>query len=196
MEDEVFTFDVARLLENDASEGVDQLEIVRVLSVSGGTPSLSAEGVLTFLGDENFNGDAFFDYVVRDPYGRESTARVEVNLAPVNDAPEAANDGVFYGVEDEPLFISYEDLLGNDFDIDGDTLTVVAFEPLYDSEGNPLNTSYKTPLTNGDMGPTEGGWLFEAIPDHFGFAGVHLHGRRPRRGNVQGRGRALFHTGQ
>jgi hypothetical protein len=57
---------------------------------------------------------------VADGSGRESTARVEVNLSPVNDAPVANDDPLVYGVEDEILRIRIENLLANDFDVDGD----------------------------------------------------------------------------
>lgn len=171
VEDEVVAFDVARLLENDAVEGADALEIVEVIPVSGGTPTLHSDGRLTFLGDQNHNGDAFFDYVVRDPFGRESTARVEVNLAPVNDAPEGADDGVFYGTEDTKLLITYDSLLGNDFDIDGDVLSVDKLSALVDVDGNPLSSGLVYDLTNGRAKFTGEGIEFEPVPDHFGFAG-------------------------
>jgi len=121
----------------------------------------------------------FFTYTVRDPLGRDSTARVEVNLAPVNDAPVANDDPLVYGVEDEPLRIRIENLLANDYDVDGDAeqegLRIISAEPLVSIDGEPLRP-YKSKEYDGEA--TDATWKlsgdyieFLSRPDHFGFAG-------------------------
>src|SRR6185437_8226501 len=116
------------------TEGQENLVLVSVQNATHGTVLIQPDGKIAFLGDPNFNGDAFFEYTVRDEFGRLSTAEVEVNLSPVNDAPTGVADGVIHGTEDTPLFIPFSALLANDIDIDGDPLTIVSLGPLYDQD--------------------------------------------------------------
>ena len=160
-----------RLTSNDATEGVDQLELVSVDAVSGGTVTLNENGSVTFLSDQDYYGDAFFDYTVRDPFGRESTARAEVNILPVNDAPLATDDGVFIGLEDTVLVIPLADIFDNDFDVDGDELTIVSFGPALDLNGDPLYPSVFGTGSNGRASVSGDSVNFTPSPDHFGFAG-------------------------
>ncbi|MGC5198598.1 cadherin-like domain-containing protein, partial [Aphanothece microscopica] len=172
IEDETAVIQAADLVANDATEGTAELTIIAVEALGGATATLNGDGTISFTGLPNQNGDAFFRYTVEDAYGRQSTARVEVNLAPVNDAPTAGNDGVFFGTEDQVLSIPIAALLANDSDIDGDTpLRIVALDPLYDADGNPLYSGGEYRLTNGkgQIGTTH--IEFTPRPDHFGFAG-------------------------
>ncbi|MEM7641540.1 MAG: tandem-95 repeat protein [Pseudomonadota bacterium] len=171
-EDEVAIIAIADLLENDATEGVEDLELLSVAALDDGMVWLTADGLsVAYLGAQDFNGDAFFEYTVGDPFGRESTARVEVNLAPVNDAPFAGNDGIFTGQEDEWMRIRISDLLINDGDIDGDPIRIAGLDPLFDDDGNPLYAGGFFPLTNGRGRITDDFIEFLPRTDHFGFAG-------------------------
>ena len=171
IEDVQSIIDPATLLLNDATEGIDDLELVSVTGIGGATASIDANGMIRFQGALNQNGDAFFDYTVRDAYGRESTARVEVNLTPVNDAPVAGNDGGLGGTEDTILAIRIADLLANDSDVDGDTLSLGSLSALRDPDGNPLYSGGQFNLTNGRATVGNGYIYFQPRPDHFGFAG-------------------------
>ncbi|MEZ9527130.1 tandem-95 repeat protein [Enterovibrio norvegicus] len=122
-EDEMATFTLEWLVANDQLADGETVALVDAVAVSGGDVNI-INGVIEFIGTENYFGDAYFSYTIQDQFGRESSAQVEVNLAPVNDAPVAYNDGLFTGVEDEVLVISFEELLKNDKDIDGDSLTI------------------------------------------------------------------------
>ena len=175
----VAIIDPSFLFQNDATEGQENLVLVSVQNATHGTVWIQPDGKIDFLGDLNHNGDAFFEYTVRDEFGRESTAEVEVNLSPVNDAPTGVADGVIHGTEDTPLFILFSTLLGNDFDIDGDPLTIVSLGPLYDENGNPLYSSPANPLTNGDGAIIGLQVKFEALDDYFGFAGFTYTLRDP-----------------
>jgi|GEM_PF-2436836 len=171
VEDEVAVIDPATLIANDAEEGIEQLQIISVQNAVNGTVELRDDGTIAFLGDQDYNGDAFFEYTVRDEFGRESTAEVEVDLSPVNDAPVGADDGVIQGQEDTILRIPFSVLLDNDFDIDGDPLTIISVGPLYDENGDPLYSSTLWPATNGRAGVIGGYVEFEPLTDYFGFAG-------------------------
>src|SRR5262249_36222072 len=99
IEDVPVVIDPATLFANDADD-VSDLALASVGGAVNGTVHVRADGKIEFLGAPNYNDDAFFNYTVRDQFGRESTARVEVDLAPVNDAPTAVDDPLVYGVED------------------------------------------------------------------------------------------------
>ncbi|MCB1493971.1 MAG: tandem-95 repeat protein, partial [Rhodobiaceae bacterium] len=161
------------LTGNDAESGTEALEIVSVSAVSNGSVELLSDGSVLFLSAQDFWGDAYFDYTIRDPYGRESTARVEVNVTPVNDAPVAYNDGVFTGVEDQVLIIPVADLLGNDVDVDGDILSIRAdgFDPLTGPDGEFLNPGVFLSGTGGDASLFGANVYFSPHANHFGFAG-------------------------
>ena len=49
---------------------------------------------------------------------------MSITVTPVNDAPVAVDDTEFSTAEDTDLVIQPADLLGNDTDADGDTLTI------------------------------------------------------------------------
>ena len=178
-EDQVAILDPAQLVLNDVTADWDQLTLVSVQNALFGTVSITADGKIAFLGDHDYNGDAWFDYTVRDQYGRKSTATVEVDLSPVNDAPVAVDDGPFGGIEDVPLRIRIENLLVNDYDVDGDAdleeLRIVDVQPLVGIDGNRLDP-YRDPDYQGEG--TNVAWKFDGAylelkprPDYFGFAG-------------------------
>src|SRR5262249_30500662 len=75
----------------------------------------------------NDNAPAAFTYTVSDGHGGTATGTVNVNVAPVNDAPVAGADTVA-GTEDTPLVIAPATLLGNDSDVDGDSLTITSVQ--------------------------------------------------------------------
>ncbi|MEL7416471.1 MAG: tandem-95 repeat protein, partial [Pseudomonadota bacterium] len=175
-EDEVATIDPLLLVANDTSDAGVGLELVSVGNPVNGTVWINAEGDINFLPFENFNDDAgrgraFFDYTVRDDFGRESTARVEVQVRPVNDVPVPVDDGPWEGDEDTTFIIPFDFILGNDTDVDGDTLSIVDLSAILDEDGNELYSSFNFPLTNGKGSLVAGGVEFTPRPDVFGFAG-------------------------
>ncbi len=182
-EDVPFTINLATLTLNDATEGANALEIVSVSDFENGSGQVLADGNIEFTGAQDFNGDAFFRYTVRDAFGRESSARVEVNVRAVNDAPIAVPDGVIAGVEDEILFIDPAVLLANDTDIDGDTLSLTGnFRAVTGADGQPLGDQLYG--TNGGASLQVTGLgtqsvVFVPDADHFGYAGFEYEVRDP-----------------
>ncbi|MEF1301629.1 Ig-like domain-containing protein, partial [Vibrio owensii] len=116
-EDVSITIDV---LANDDDEDSDSLIIdSATVPEEQGTVAI-VDGELVFTPAEDFNGEATITYVVTDgELTDEATVSVTVN--PVNDAPVANNDSTATD-EDTPVTI---DVLLNDTDVDGDTLTIV-----------------------------------------------------------------------
>ncbi|WNW04881.1 tandem-95 repeat protein [Vibrio alginolyticus] len=77
------------------------------------------DGKLVFTPAENFNGNATISYTITDGE-LEDEAQVSVTVNSVNDAPIASNDTIITE-EDSSVTV---DVLPNDTDIDGDTLSI------------------------------------------------------------------------
>ena len=115
------------------------------LSISG-NPTDGAHGTTTVVGGKvrynpaaDFHGTDTFTYTVSDGHvGGTDTGTVNVTIDPVNDAPVAHNDTKPV-VEDTTTTL---DIVGNDDDVDGDTLHVL---------------SIGTPPTQGSVTITNGG---------------------------------------
>ena len=87
---------------------------------------IAANGDFTFTPAANYNGPVpTATYTISDGNGGIDTADLSfANVTPVNDAPVATNDGPIAVTEDTP---ATGNVLGNDSDPDGDTLTVTEF---------------------------------------------------------------------
>ena len=124
-EDTALVIDVADLLANDSDVDGDTLSITAVGNSINGTAVLNGDGTITFTPTENFNGDASFEYSLSDGQGGIATGTVNVTVNAVNDAPVSVVDSVSTD-EDTALVINVTDLLGNDSDVDGDTLSIAS----------------------------------------------------------------------
>ncbi|MEO0939724.1 MAG: cadherin-like domain-containing protein [Pseudomonadota bacterium] len=112
---------VIDLIGNDTDVDGDTLTIGTVtVPADQGTVVDNGDGTVTFTPAPDFNGDATITYTVVDGNGGEDTGEATVTVAPVNDGPVAVDDTATTD-EDTPVVI---DLLGNDTDADGDTLTI------------------------------------------------------------------------
>ena len=82
-------------------------------------------GFTIYTPAENFNGDAQFDYWIRDDQNNVSMATVTIHMTPVNDPPTAVNDE-FTVTEDGGITVL--DVLANDSCApeSGETLTAIA----------------------------------------------------------------------
>ncbi|HEY1026178.1 MAG TPA: tandem-95 repeat protein, partial [Pseudomonas sp.] len=85
-----------------------------------GTVVMNANGTYTYQPGKDFNGSDSFTVTIDDGNGGTTTSVVTVTVNPVNDAPVAANDSAST-LEDNSVTI---DVLANDSDVDGDTLSI------------------------------------------------------------------------
>nr|WP_284144655.1 tandem-95 repeat protein [Vibrio alginolyticus] len=111
---------IIKVLGNDTFEGDDK--VVSLDTNNGpanGTVSVNPDGSVTYTPNDNYHGTDSFTYIVTSGGVSESTT-VNVDVTPVNDAPVATNDNAVTD-EDTPVTI---DVLPNDTDIDGDTLSI------------------------------------------------------------------------
>ena len=89
-----------------------------------GKINIAADGSYTFTPAQDFNGTVpTITYTVTDnnaPIAATATTTLSITVTPVNDAPVAVDDNLSTN-EDTPVTL---DLVGNDTDVDGDTLSV------------------------------------------------------------------------
>ena len=109
------------LIGNDTDVDGDPLTIGEVsVPEEQGTVVDNGDGTVTFTPAENFNGPATITYTVEDGQGGSDEGTATVNVGAVNDGPDAVDDADTTD-EDTPITV---DLLANDTDEEGDTLSV------------------------------------------------------------------------
>ena len=115
---------VIDVLANDTDADGDTLTVtdLGILDPASGTVRLD-NGVVLFTPADDFVGDATFSYSIIDGNGGTATGSVTVTVRNSNDAPVVQDDTLTVD-EDSPSTVV--DVLANDSDIDGDTLTVTA----------------------------------------------------------------------
>ncbi len=125
-EDSFIILTPADLLANDIDVDGDPIRFLSVQDGINGTVTFDGTDI-RFTPAADFSGKASFTYTVTDDTHGESTGDVEITVRSTNTAPEAVTD-VFATVEDTPFEFSIADLLDNDTDIDGDTLSFVSIQ--------------------------------------------------------------------
>lgn len=124
-EDTALIIPLADLLANDSDADGDSLSIISVQNAMNGSAVLDTQaGTITFTPDANYAGAANFDYTVSDG-ADTSTATVNVTVNAVNDAPVATDDAATTS-QNAAVSLNISDLLSNDTDVDGDTLSITA----------------------------------------------------------------------
>ena len=131
-EDEIVAFTPDQVSRFAADADGDALHLSRVDNVSGGTFTI-LDGYYTFVPDSDYVGPASFDYTVSDNHGGTAEGRLEFSLFAVNDPATAAED-TLAAIEDQPVVATVSELLANDTDVDGSTVTFIGL-------GNALNGS-------------------------------------------------------
>jgi hypothetical protein len=111
------------VLANDSDVDGNTLSVSGFTQPANGTVTQNANGTLKYTPNADYNGTDTFTYTVSDGNGGFDTATVKVNVCPVNDRPDAVNDARTLN-EDSAININ---VLANDTDVDGNTLTVSSF---------------------------------------------------------------------
>ncbi len=118
------------VLGNDGDPDNDSLTVTSATQGAHGSAVINANGTITYTPSTNANGNDSFTYTVSDGNGGSDTATVTVNVAAVNDPPDAVNDAATTR-EGGAVTIT---VLGNDTDLEGNALSV-------SSAGTPTNGS-------------------------------------------------------
>ncbi|MDP1823041.1 MAG: Ig-like domain-containing protein [Archangium sp.] len=104
--------------------GLGDLPIVLAVTVvpTKGTTTLEADGTISYQPARDAVGADTFTYSVTDGDAQRGTAVVSVTVTAVNDAPVAVSDAAA-----TPVGAALDaDVLANDTDVDGDTLTIAS----------------------------------------------------------------------
>ncbi|MBT4795331.1 MAG: tandem-95 repeat protein, partial [Candidatus Marinimicrobia bacterium] len=112
------------VLTNDTDPEDNTLTLDSVTAASHGTVTV-AGNVALYSPDANFTGSDSFSYWVTDGEGGSTKGAVSVTVTASNDAPTAVNDTLGSISASRPSTL---DLMANDTDPDGDTLTISAVE--------------------------------------------------------------------
>ncbi len=118
-------FSTGNVLENDVDADGDQLVLVGHSEAGHGVVRYEGNGVFRYSPTADYNGIDSFTYTIIDGNGAEHTGTVLVNVAAVNDAPEAFDDTVILHEDSGPVDTQ---LFTNDVDVDGDLLSLVDFD--------------------------------------------------------------------
>ena len=110
--------------EPDTDPDGDPLAVdtTAVVAPLHGALVLQPNGQFSYTPDENYHGSDSFVYRVTDAQGGADEALVEITVVSVNDAPVAKDDEV----ETAANTTAAGNVLANDFDVDGDPLTIVS----------------------------------------------------------------------
>lgn len=114
-EDTVLEVPAPGLLGNDV--GVGPLTVVWFSAAGKGDVEVRPDGSFVYRPRPDARGPDAFTYIVEDSEGtRSNEAVVQISIDPVNDVPGAGDDA-FETAQGNPLSISIDDLLANDFDV-------------------------------------------------------------------------------
>ncbi len=113
------------VLGNDTDPDFNSLTAILVSGPSNAASfTFNPDGTFTYVPNANFNGTDSFTYKANDGLLDSNVATVTILVNPVNDAPVTVGDA--YNIaEDTLLVVTAPGVLGNDTDIDGDTLNAV-----------------------------------------------------------------------
>lgn len=127
-EDQVLTVDAATgLLFNDVDPSGGDLNVVLISDTTDhGALQVFGPGNFTYTPDADYSGYDSFTYRIRSEFGETAEATVHLAVNPVNDRPLAVSDVGFVARFQKPLQINVSDILANDTDPDGDTLSIIS----------------------------------------------------------------------
>ncbi|MCC6075585.1 Ig-like domain-containing protein, partial [Pseudomonas sp. GCM10022188] len=103
----------------------DALTFVKASDPANGSVTVNADGSWTYVPNANFHGNDSFTVTVSDGQGGSKTVTVAITVTPVNDAPVALDDNLATS-EDTSVTYTAAQLLGNDSDVDGDSLVIAS----------------------------------------------------------------------
>ncbi|MCP9494238.1 MAG: tandem-95 repeat protein [Pyrinomonadaceae bacterium MAG19_C2-C3] len=112
------------VITNDMDGENDSLTAMLVMSPANAASfTFNPDGSFDYTPSANFNGMDSFTYKVSDGTEDSNTATVQITVNAVNDDPDAVDDSASVASESVPKAIN---VLANDSDIEGDTLTITA----------------------------------------------------------------------
>ncbi len=122
-EDTTLEVSAPGVLSNDSDAEGQPLTAALVSGPAHGTLTLRADGSFSYVPAPNYFGADSFTYTANDGVLSSGAVTVSIQVTAVNDAPLARPDTLNVPKNGSATV----DALANDTDVDGDTLTVVAF---------------------------------------------------------------------
>ena len=110
-------------LDNDTDLDGDDIRFSGLVLPVNGTLIVNGDMTITYTPNSNFVGGDNFSYQITDGNGGFSSAFIQINVADQNTDPVAADDTTEALVNQSVVI----DVVGNDSDIDLDSLTVTSF---------------------------------------------------------------------
>ena len=120
-EDTTLSVPAPGLLANDTDVDSTSLSVALVSAPANGSVALNANGSFIFTPASNFNGTTSFTYRANDGAATSNVATVTITVTSVNDVPMANNDTLTVFEDANATVVN---VLANDSDVDGDTLSV------------------------------------------------------------------------
>ncbi len=127
-EDQPFTVPTAELLARTVDVDGDLLTIAAVRPTDPSVLEVGSAPDWSLTTEEHFHGFASVEVDVCDPDGLCTTTTVDISVRPVNDPPTIGVDQIGLA-EDGTVLLDQAELLANDLDVDGDSLTVTVGTP-------------------------------------------------------------------
>ena len=113
---------VIDVLANDADPSSNSITIVDVEAPEHGRAIINGDDTITYIPEEDYNGPDTFVYEIQNTVFSSNSATVTVHVSPIQDPPQAVMDRGAT-LPSTPLII---DVLANDFDPDGEAITLTA----------------------------------------------------------------------
>ncbi len=124
-EDTPLSIAAAGVLGNDSNPGGGSLSAVLVSGPSHGSLSLAADGGFLYTPAADYFGSDSFTYGASAGGAQSAPATVTLTVTPVNDAPVVTGESATASTSGSVSFAT-ADLLANDTDVDGDSLSIIA----------------------------------------------------------------------
>ena len=166
------------VLGNDTNVENDDLSISSfdATSLEGGSVTKNADGTFNYTPKNDFFGTDSFTYKAKDASLDSNSAKVTISIRAINDAP-AAKDNTYTTDEDTPLTVAAPGLLGNDTDVENDTLRV--------ADANATTADGISPISGPANGTVtlnaDGSYTYTPNNNFFGSDSYHLQGQRRHR---------------
>jgi VCBS repeat-containing protein len=112
------------VLKNDSDPESDTLTAAVVMQPSHGTLTLNADGSFSYTPEADYAGSDAFSYKASDGLSESVEATVVITIAPVNDAPVAADDAYSVPTNGTLTVDAAGGVKANDSDADDDTMSV------------------------------------------------------------------------
>jgi len=156
LEDTTQLTSVNDLLANDIDIEGDNFSFLNWGMVSNGSLTESPTGEILFTPNQDFFGQAGFEYTVADEYGASSTGWVGIDVQNVNDVPVPKAGQPLSMDEDGTLSFSPDTISQFVTDVDNDTLSL----------------DWINNVTNGSVQQQGNSWVFTPDQNYFGTASL------------------------